>query len=1059
MIKSRRSIHSFLLVCFVVVASLFAPRAFAQMETGSVSGRVIDESGRVISQAEIVLVDNERNLRTTIHSNATGVYRFSNIRPGHYRMQVTADGFRVVNLTQLTINAEDALEENFNLAVGSNIESITVQARTTPLDASGAVTTIVDQKLVDEAPLNGRSIQSLIELTPGVVVTPTSNSDQGQFSVNGQRADANYFTLDGAGANTGMTSVNSTGQTFGGSIPAFSALGGTNTLVAEDAIQEFAIQSSTYAPEFGRNPGAQVSIVTKSGTNAYHGTAFEYLRNDLLDANDWFANHAGLPRPELRQNDFGGVLGGPIRKNKTFFFISYEGLRLRQPSTVTADVPSLASRQAAPGSLQPFFNAYPLPTGANEAGGLAVASYNVSNPGTLNAGSVRVDHRINDNLNVFVRYAYAPSNTSSRGVNGAPVNVNSFATINTQSLTAGVTKTFTSNLANDLRFNWTSTYAASGFSEDTFGGAGRLPSELPPGFTLANSVVVWDMSVQARNGELIEGTTQSGRQRQINLVDSASWQLHGHLLKFGVDYRRLMPIIQPSAYQAFAFFSSIAQATNTQIPDFGNGVSRFEPISATYLNYSLYAQDTWTPFRRLNVTYGVRWDYNPAPSAQGQTTGFAPLALQGSYPNFSVAPPGTNIYNATKDNFAPRLGFAYQLNNSARWTSVLRAGFGIFYDTGNTTAGESFKAPPFSSSILFSGQQTWPLPPALQVPPPLTLNSPYLGTVYGFPNTLKTPYVYQWNVALEQSLGPAETLTATYIGSAGHSLLRLENISPSTGIPAIFPSGINLTTNQGYSNYNALQLQFRRRATQNLDVLATYTFAHSLDNVSSDASFLPFGQFLNPATNYGPSDFDIRQTATVGADYAVPGISAGKFLERLTSGWGIDPLLTVRSAPPVDVEFQRNIGFGTTTLRPSVVPAVPLYLYGSTIPGGRQINSAAFAVSASLSQGNLSRNSLRGFTLVQPDLAIRRTFTLTERIRLQARLEAFNIVNHPSFAPPSGFLGSVNSHGVLTLRSTFGVSAATLANGLNTLGSGTGFSPLYQVGGPRSLQAALKLQF
>src|SRR6202008_26966 len=267
----------------------------------------------------------------------------------------------------------------------------------------------------ENLPLNGRSFQALISLTPGVVVTATRFDDQGQFSVNGQRADANYFTVDGVSANFGVTGLLQMVQTASGALPALSAAGGTNSLVSADAMQEFRIQTSSFAPEFGRTSGGQISIVTRSGTNRFHGTLFEYFRNDVLDAKDWFVNFNHLRKPAERQNDFGGVVGGPVFKDKTFFFFSYEGLRLRQPVTQTTAVPDAASRQLAPADMQPFLNAYPVANGTAISPGLAQFNASYSNPSSLDAYSIRLDHIISSKLSLFARYDYAPSDLDQRG--------------------------------------------------------------------------------------------------------------------------------------------------------------------------------------------------------------------------------------------------------------------------------------------------------------------------------------------------------------------------------------------------------------------------------------------------------------------------------------------------------------------------------------------------------------------------------------------------------------------------------------------------------------------
>jgi hypothetical protein len=250
-----------------------------------------------------------------------------------------------------------------------------------------------------------------------VVLAPATQYEGGQFSVNGQHPDANYFTVDGVGANLG-TSASNLSQGGAGQLPVTSAFGGTSNLVSLDALEEFRILTSTFAPEYGRTPGAQISIVTKSGTNMFHGTAFDYFRNDKLDANDWFANRSALARPELRQNDFGGVVGGPIKKDKLFFFGSYEGLRVRQPQVADTFVPSLASRQNAPAAVQPLLNAYPLPNGPDLGNGTAGFSASYSNPSTLDSSGIRVDYLPWQRVTIFGRYSDAPSSLDQRAARG-----------------------------------------------------------------------------------------------------------------------------------------------------------------------------------------------------------------------------------------------------------------------------------------------------------------------------------------------------------------------------------------------------------------------------------------------------------------------------------------------------------------------------------------------------------------------------------------------------------------------------------------------------------------
>src|SRR5215471_6918966 len=327
-------VPALLLVLFL---SLYSCALRAQTTNGSIAGRVTDPSNASIPAAKVATVNTGTNFRYESATNGAGEYTLANLQPGTYRIEVEKSGFKKLVRPDVTLHVQDALVIDFELPIGSAVETVVVQAGAPLVNtASATVSTLVDQTFVENMPLNGRSFQTLIMLTPGVVVTQTNAADQGQFSVNGQRTDANYFTVDGVSANFGVTGYSLPVQSAGGALPALSVSGGTNSLVSVDAMQEFRVQSSSCAPEFGRTPGGQISIATRSGTNAFHGTLFEYFRNDVLDANDWFNGYTNvppIPKAKDRQNDFGGVFGGPIVKDKTFFFFSYEGLRLRQPST------------------------------------------------------------------------------------------------------------------------------------------------------------------------------------------------------------------------------------------------------------------------------------------------------------------------------------------------------------------------------------------------------------------------------------------------------------------------------------------------------------------------------------------------------------------------------------------------------------------------------------------------------------------------------------------------------------------------------------------------------
>src|SRR5260370_10262430 len=442
---------------------------------------ITDPQGKVVPAVDVEVTNVDTNVSVHHATNSSGLYVAVGLKAGRYRVSVAKEGFRGIDLTDLVLNVQDVLSRNFQLQLGSVMASITVVANETTINTADAtVSTVVDRQFAENLPLNGRSFQTLIQLTPGVVLTANNAFDTGQFSVNGQRASSNYWMVDGVSANIGMSAGASAGNGLGGALGSTSVLGGTNSLVSVDAMQEFRIETSTFAPEFGRTPGGQILIVTRSGTNQLHGTLFDYLRNDALDASDWFngyTNNPPLPKAKERQNDFGGTLSGPIFKNRTFFFFSYEGLRLRLPQTTLTTVPDLNARQSAIPPMQPFLNLFPLDPNQPDIGnGLARFNPSFSNPATLDAYSIRIDHRLRNKFALFGRYSYSPSELLERAPKGSPLSMLKGSRITTQTATVGTTWNISSAASNDVRFNYSRTNSTGSFSVDDFGGAKPLTS-------------------------------------------------------------------------------------------------------------------------------------------------------------------------------------------------------------------------------------------------------------------------------------------------------------------------------------------------------------------------------------------------------------------------------------------------------------------------------------------------------------------------------------------------------------------------------------------------------
>lgn len=1053
-------------LCFLsLLFSLVANFTWAQSETATVSGQVADSAGLNIAGAQVKLVDIDLDTAASVSTNSSGLYTFPSVRPGRYRMEISAAGFRTVNVTGLTVNVQDHLEQNFKLTVGSVSESITVQAGAPSVDTESAtVSTVVDRNFAENLPMNGRSFQTLIELTPGVVLTSNNGADTGQFSINGQRASSNYWMVDGVSANIGINAGQNPGNGMGGAAGSSSILGGTNSLVSVDALQEFRIQTSTFAPEFGRTPGGQISIVTRSGTNQFHGTAFDYVRNDIFDANNWFngyTNKPSLPKAQERQNDFGGTLSGPIVKDRAFFFFSYEGLRLRLPQTLLTMVPDLLSRQNASAVVQPFLNAFPRPNGPDDST-TNVAQYNgsFSNPARLDAYSLRIDHRPNNRLALFGRYDYSPSRLSERGV-GTSLSTVLQQNLTTQTVTMGATSTPTATAANDFRVNYSDTDASSAFHLDNIGGAVPLATfPFPDSLTTHDALFALQILSLGNNGSLSVGPNAHNLQRQINLVDNVLLQRGEHALKFGVDFRRLSPSFDPSEYSQGNYFLDVPfSETGTTL---GTTVTSSRSAILLFRNLGVFAQDTWHAASRLTLTYGVRWDIDFVPSSISgpsfnRVNGFDLSNLS----NLALAPGGTP-YGTSFDSIAPRMGLAYQLNQSSDRQTVLRGGVGIFYDLVTSEAGNilSSSAYPFGSSLFVLGSAFPSATPPPAITPPNATNGQ---TLYAFDPSLKPPRTFQWNVAIERSLGKEQTVTASYIGSLGRKLLQTAFVAAPN--PRL--SLADLVTNAGNSDYEALQLQFQRRLSHRLQALASYSWAHSIDTGSAGSPTEGSNALLTVSSNVnrGPSDFDHRNAFSCALTYEVPARKRNVFADSFLRGWSTESVIQAQSAPPVDVYYsgfsEMSNGFFTNA-RPNIVVGQPLYLYGPQYPGRKALNAAAFAAppldattGLPSAQGNLPRNALRGFGVTQWDFAIHRNFPIHESMKLQFRAELFNLLNHPNFGPPVGDLYLPTA-----VNPLFGVSTQMLGQSLSGSNLGAGaLSPLYQLGGPRSIQFAVKLSF
>ncbi len=1056
-------------LCFITLV-LFINTAPGQSSNGTVSGIVLDPSGAVIAGADVLVVNDATAVQYPGKTNSEGYYVVPNIPPGTYRIQVSNSGFKTIIKPDIVIHVEDALAINFTLPIGAASEIVTVEGGAPIINTTDAsVSTVVDGNYVENMPLNGRSFQDLILLTPGVVTSSPQSGfsqagEQGEFSVNGQRTESNYYSVDGVSANVGAWAGAPALYTPGvtGSLPVSTALGTTQGLVSVDALQEFRVQSSTYSAEYGRNPGGQFSFVTRSGTNQWHGTGFDYLRNDAFDANDWFNDYYALPIPAERQNDFGGTLGGPVTipklydgKDKTFFFFSYEGLRLEQPQEAsTSYVPTVALRESAPAPLQSVLNAFPVPNCPSSAtnctndlgNGLGEFIGTWSNPSHLDSTSIRFDHAMGTRLKLFFRFSNTSSNVNQRfgGLYVTPSN--SVATpYKVRTFTLGSTALMSSHVANSFRLNYTSNETSSSTSITSLGGNTPVNLNQLQGFTATGSQVGVTLDF---NGYYvpIADSQSSGKAKQWNAVDTVSAVLGRHDFKFGVDYRRVASVGVPPQVADYYYYDEGSVQTDTADFVIGRNNGSAYPV---YVNFSAFAQDEWHVSSRLSLSMGLRWDVNPAP---GASSGIVPYTVvgEGNLSTMTLAPEGTPLWKTTWLNFAPRFGAAYVVRNTLGWETVVRGGGGLFFDTGQQVGSAGYQGVGLSYQTFLTTGVAFPAPPAELILPIVNPPVPPYGAVFGFYPRLQLPYTLQWNASVEQSLGKSQAFTVSYVGSHAGRLLEANEINagasnPDFGYILFFQNGLR-------SDYNALQLQFRRRLSHGLQVLASYTWSHCQDYAS-----------FNIALSYqrGNCDFDVRQNFSAAFSYDLPNVSRNKGIGALLHHWGLDDRFTARTGFPVTLESGESVVNPATGASYdgglNIVPGQPFYIYGSqcaavygngmSCPGGRAINPNAFSEPTAGALGDSPRNFVRGFGAWQMDLAVRRDFPIHERLKLQFRAEAFNIFNHPNFGAISSTYCPPGPGCV------FGQATATLASSLGIL------SPLYQQGGPRSMQLALKLIF
>jgi Carboxypeptidase regulatory-like domain/TonB dependent receptor len=981
-----------------------------------VSGLIVDPSAASVPGAMITVVNEDTGVRRVTQSQSDGGYIVSSLQPGVYKLTVRKPGFRTMIRFGVKLTDAQPTRADFKLVVGSLQETVTVEGSAPLLNSDDvSVATTVTRDEIEHLPLNVGGLLTLLELTPGTLVTPATRGEAGQFTVNGQRPNTHYFMVDGVSANSGVGGGGLPAQSTGGTLPGMTAFGSLDSLVSLDALEEARVQTSTTMSDFGRLPGAQVSLISRSGSNGFHGSLLYEFRNEVLAANDWFANRHGDDRAPQREQNFATTFGGPVWRDHTFFFLSYEGMRLRQPFVWNQPVPTLDARENALIWARPLLSLLPEPNGGNLGNGLAEWTAGISRPARLDTGALRLDHAFSSRVTGFARYNESPSSTEF-GSN--PVNM---LDLRSRSITLGVNVRARPNLIFDLHLNVSNARANSVWQQK--GPAPPACAFEPTTSFFLHVPGICDYLIRlsiAGAGQIVTGSEGLRSQSQYQISPAGNWNVGKHTIRFGADYRRLAPLRRDDTPSLSILADTVADLATSS--NFWAARAPQETISAVLKDASLFAQDTWHIAPRLTATFGLRWEISPAPRP-GAGSMFLDPAVPGTPTTLQA------IWPSTYANFAPRFGAAYQLSDRGR--TVIHGGMGYYYESSLSLATDLLNHGPLNVSNFLRTE---------------TIFLQHL--TFGFPSDLRLPLVKEWNVSVEQAFSDHDVVSLGYIGSSGKDLIRREVGGPGSTSSVL----VALSTNHGSSEYHALQTQYRRRLSRGFQALASYSWSHSVDNSSADSSLFWAGSSLTPSQDHAPSDFDVPHSFSAGFTYETQHPARNSWWR----GWAIDGTFRARTGFPISVlETEQFQGISyENVFRPDRLNSQPLWISDASAPGGRRINPNAFQKAPTTAlgipgQGNLGRNALRGFGMSQIDLALRHQFFVKEQRSLQFRIEAFNALNHANFADPIRYLSSP----------LFGQSTSMLNLMLGSGSPSSGLSPIYQAGGARSARIVLRFSF
>jgi hypothetical protein len=979
--------------------------AQAQIARATLTGTVTDPSGATIPKARVVIVSASTGFQRQVETGDSGVYSITNLPIGTYDLTISHEGFRTFEAKGVQLSVRQTRTVDAQLEVGTATARVEVQSAVQALENNNAeIGSVLHGTQVNDIPINGRDWATLMTLAPGAV--NLGGGGQRDLRFVGRGIDDSNYTFDGIDA----TGVQEQSQKVG-----------VRLNISLETIAEFRVSSSVYTAESGGSAGAQISVVSKSGTNVFHGGLFEFFRNDVFDARSPFdASNV----PPFRLNQFGGSFGGPIKRNRTFFFLDYEGLRQSLHSTVIGFVPSVAFRaQVAATSpvLQSFLSSWPI--GQTHIDSLTDQWTTVGlNSNREDSGEVRLDHNITDRTSLFGRFniddASMRSPLDTVGGVDAP-------DIRPSNLVVQLTHVFSPTVVNELRGG----FNRSAMHHYQYGTSPLSTANGQPGY-VGVSVSGFDTpSTHSLDTEV--GTTIDG-------YDDLSIVRGKHTIKMGIGVERHRLNNSSEGVAAGTLtYSSPQNFINNVLDDYTFiGQLTLGGNRRTY--YMPYVQDTYKVRPNLTLNYGLRYEYYTVLHEVKDRIAVVTLACGG------FCPKGTPLYFPVRTDFAPRLGLAWTPGGIGGKT-VIRAGFGMYFSPnqmddfsdGHESTGQRFDV----SSASVPGL-SWPVALSLLPAPSYSPKA--------WDQHRRDGYNENWDFAIQRLFSHSFLGQIAYDGSEGHhifSAVRFNRIDPLTGTRPLPEFGeFNQKGNNGNANFHSLQISLRRAMSSGLLWETQYMWSHAMsDNGFGAGEYPHIENYSCIKCSYSDSDIDVRQAFSANAIYQLPFgpgkafLQSGGFVGKLVGGWELSGIASASSGRPIDILVDRSptdLPDGVTrNQRPDLVPGVSIYPAHQTI--NNWFNPAAFAVPAPGTWGNLGRNVGRGPGYYEIDTALEKSTPITERLALKFRAEAFNVLNHPIYGDPASDI-SASSFGVIT-------------SPLNTGATG--------IGTPRRLQLMLRLDF